>query len=301
MFLLVICSGAVQKDYKCEHCVESFTDVTSLRIHCESLHSNSDPCSSSNIPLEGTDSPEKRMTLNRQKKKFECHVCKKTYSKQSYFEQHMERHEIMPADEKQFICDTCQKHCTSMWQLQRHIERKHSERDDTESSKLRRSLKAERAKHPEYDVEANSDGVYPCVLCPDKTFKLRRSRNDHLDLVHFKLRVLEPSHPCPVCGKLSMSRSEVRAHVTKHTRKLSRSASACHKHTGEVIESAVSCQHTSSSTDQNNGIARARQSKHTDYGYALFSIVCEKQAVQPYFSFEVGIHMCRMYDHHAEN
>ena len=202
----------------------------SMHVGCMYMYQHNTNCCSSTdaLPEECTrgsnqtadvmSSPVKRRRKSKPVSSgpFTCTICSKSFKHGKYLRNHVKlNHE----NRKTFVCEVCNKAFGHKSRLAQHMQLHEKVQDGNESvtSQIRRVLKEKRAGHPEYNVAPNSDGLYPCVLCPGKTFKNKSSMNDHLDCVHFEFRSLAAMHPCPVCGKHFMKPSEVKAHMTKHT------------------------------------------------------------------------------------
>ena len=225
-----------EKPFRCKYCSMDFIDLSNRNAH-EISHENG------NSVFQ-----ERDLSNHTTVAKFQCHVCRKNYSKKDRLEIHIRSHtgekpfvcEVCPISfvrrdsriaherkhirEKTFECETCPRKFDAKSSLKRHISLLHlnvkpySCEICQKSYTLKHQLKVHKELH---------DGqVYPCKqcsqICKTKTYLAHHERNYH------NSKIEKGPSRCNICQKL-LSSSLKRHNLLAHSKNRPFSCKVCYR------------------------------------------------------------------------
>lgn len=199
--------------FQCEHCDETFLTKGRLRCH-EKRHPGVVPykCSNCVTRFKTEDQLKIHETHCLTRQRFECHICKYSYTKLSFkgLGMHMRKHTGV----KPFQCQYCQKFYPRVEALAHHIQR-HRDLFKFKCAQChRRCFNADELKKHEEKCRKRR---YECHLCGFTKFGLSQNKfRRHFELKH----VGEKYSKCMGCTKSFSSTSLLARHITEHHPKL---------------------------------------------------------------------------------
>ena len=204
-------------DYKCKKCNIDHTDLDSLNHHIVLSHPNETIVNPQLFPCNlckkvfPTEFHLKRHIFHhefRQRKRFICSKCNKSFSRKSDYE----NHKIIHTDQRPYSCKVCGTTYRQSRGLQRHmLTHKDSGPSTSENDRLSRP----------------QETGWLCSKC-GKVFRNKDSFRAHELSVHYHRKRKENRVCCEICGMLVNTRI-LKAHIEKHRKELNYSCNLCSK------------------------------------------------------------------------
>ncbi|XP_008487966.2 zinc finger protein OZF-like [Diaphorina citri] len=243
---------------KCPICGDRYKSGTDMRRHYRDLHDSTRKC-----PCEVCGkrfNSIKRVKQHRkvvhmgikQKKKFECAHCSKTYLSRVGLEDHINNH----TGEKGHICEICNRDFYSDAMLKRHLV-KHSRMIKETSEEFVETGSITREEWYKMVLQR----VKTCPLCK-KTYQSAKGMRLHIREVHSKVR----PHQCKGCGKYFKSQRHLVQHerrVHLGVKKIKHSNFECFHCGAKFISRTHIADHMTSHTGIKNHVCSICQSTYT--------------------------------------
>lgn len=172
-----------KKHYTCKECGKKFTQISSLKRHAVSAHSEVRPyqCNICEKSFARKEYLQLHLVTHGGPKDFKCDKCERTFARKEYLRTHIRTH----TGEKIYKCDTCEQTFARSCNLKVHMWSKH-----------------------------NDKKFFACDIC-GKGF----TRRDNLQL-HLWTHSSDKPFRCDVCGKTFARQHILDTHLKVHSKVL---------------------------------------------------------------------------------
>ncbi|CAH1105947.1 unnamed protein product [Psylliodes chrysocephalus] len=195
-----------ERPFKCKECLKTFTQRGNLRSHTLTHLGQKEQCPFC-LKLFSKQSLKKHEKRHKEKPKFSCDSCPRSF----YVLSHLKRHMISHTGEKMYQCEQCYKKFTEPQHLKRHL-LVHSGvkafqcdfcfKKFTEKSHLKSHMKNNHS----------SDKPHACPVC-FKGFRKKSDVTNHVQNQHVQEKIFK----CLLCGQGFCKEFFLRMHLkSKH-------------------------------------------------------------------------------------
>ncbi|XP_062129788.1 zinc finger protein 431-like [Drosophila sulfurigaster albostrigata] len=199
--------AAINKPFKCLHCVKDFATSSNLKVHLTRTHSGDQerPFVCPNCPksFATNDNLQKHIRRHSNERTLHCPHCPKAFATKDNLQKHIRRH----SNERTLVCPHCPKAFATNDNLQKHIRRHSSER----TLQCPHCPKAFATNDNLHRHIRGHTGVRPfkCPYCP-KPFAQNRDLKAHI-LEH----IGEKPFKCPHCPKACVRNEGLKKHILR--------------------------------------------------------------------------------------